>query len=56
MGAYYKYHTFKNIPTTPSKKIMIISNDKFEIYKFTSEFQPFTSLLSTFFGNKTIQK
>lgn len=56
MGTYYKYHTFKNIPTTPSEKIMIISNDKFEIYKFTSEFQPFTSLLSTFFGNKTIQK
>ena len=56
MWAYHKYSTFKNIATTPSEKIMIISNDKFEIYKFTTEFQPFTSLLSTFFGNKTIQK
>lgn len=56
MWAYHKYNIFKNITTTPSKKIMIISNDKFEIYKFTSEFQPFTSLLSTFFGNETIQK
>jgi glutathione synthase/RimK-type ligase-like ATP-grasp enzyme len=35
---------------------MIISNDKFEIYKFTSDFQPFTSLLSTFFANEVIQK
>lgn len=53
---YYKYEIFKDILTVPSKKITILSNDKFENYKFTSKHQPFTTLLSNFFVNVAIQK
>lgn len=52
----HKYDVFKNFLVVPSKKIAIIGNDKFENYKFTKHYQPFTALLSNFFCNETLQK
>ncbi len=56
MWTYHKYTTLKKLSTTPSKKITIISNDKFETYKFLEKYQPFTTLLSSFFDSKYLQK
>jgi glutathione synthase/RimK-type ligase-like ATP-grasp enzyme len=56
MAVTHKYDTFKKFITIPSKKISIIGNDKFENYKFLSDYQPFTALLSSFLDNKLIQK
>lgn len=56
MAIRYKYETCKNFLITPSEKIYALGNDKFENYKFTEKYQPFTVLLSSFFCNTTIQK
>ena len=52
----HKYETCKNFLIVPSEKIAVLGNDKFENYKFTEKYQPFTVLLSSFFCNTTIQK
>lgn len=56
MAAYHKYETLHNFLIVPSKKITILGNDKYETYKFLSKYQPFTTLLSSFFNKKSIQK
>jgi len=40
----------------PCKKIAVLGNDKYENYKFLSQYQPYTSLLSSFFDSKSVQK
>lgn len=52
----HKYDMLKKFLIIPSEKISMIGNEKFENYKFTQKYQPFTALLSSFFCNKTIQK
>lgn len=56
MAITHKYDIFRNFLVIPSKKISIIGNEKFENYKFTQKYQPFTALLSSFLCNKSIQK
>ncbi len=56
MATIYKYELLKKFTTIPSKKISLIGNEKNENYMFLKKYQPFTSLLSSFFWNKTIQK
>jgi len=55
MAINHKYDICKNFMIVPSKKISIIWNEKFENYKYTQKYQPFTALLSSFFSSKTIQ-
>lgn len=53
MWNYFKYVTFeKDYLITPSEKISIISNDKYETYLFCQKFQPRTLLLKTFFSQE----
>lgn len=52
----HKYETCKNFLIIPSEKVAVIGNDKFENYKFTEKYQPYTVLLSSFLCSTTIQK
>lgn len=56
VGVTHKYEVLKDFVIVPSQKISTLSNDKFENYKFTQKYQPFTAILSSFFDNKTIQQ
>lgn len=56
MAVHHKHDTFKNFILVPSQKISIIWNEKFENYKYAEKYQPFTTLLSSFFWSKNIQK
>ncbi len=48
---YYKYSQLEETyKITPSKKVSITSNDKYESYLFLKKYQPKTCLLSTFFS------
>jgi glutathione synthase/RimK-type ligase-like ATP-grasp enzyme len=52
----HKFETFHNFLLIPSQKIVTLWNDKFDQYQFLHTYQPYTSLLSAFFNNKSIQK
>jgi len=56
IAVHHKYEMFRNFIIIPSAKISIIGNEKFENYKFTQKYQPFTALLSSFLSSKTVQK
>lgn len=50
----YKYETLQKFIIVPSEKVSVLANDKFENYKFTEKYQPFTCLLSNLFTSKAI--
>ena len=57
LWTYYKYLLLeKSYTITPSKKISIMSGDKYETYLFCKSHQPKTFLLSTFLNKKKNQQ
>jgi len=56
IAIYHKYEILNDFLMIPCKKIAVLGNDKYENYKFFSKYQPFTTLLSSFFSTEDIQK
>lgn len=51
----YVYEIFKKFTIVPSKKIILIQADKWEIYLFLAKYQPITTLLKFFFEKEESQ-
>lgn len=44
------------MPVFPSRKLVTIANDKYEMYLFLKNYQPETTLLKMFFSSESLRK